>query len=179
MIIVYLRDGSGYGALDYWLSNGMLHIATTYGAQKVFPLEQVDLERTGKENAQRGVNFTFYTYPMISDPGPVLAPDSYAPACPAVSSRAPQTQSASPVNGVGLFGASGNASEKGLVITSIRAGSPAAQAGLQAGDVLVRADCRPIRNGQDMEAAFASSTGTVWISYLIQGAWMTDKKLAR
>jgi len=179
MIIVYLRDGSGYGALDYWVTNAMLHIATTYGAQKAFPMEQVDLERTGRENAQRGVNFTFYTYPMISDPGPVLAPDSYAPACTAVSSRASQTQSALPVNGTDLFGASGNASEKGLVISSVRAGSPAAQAGLQAGDVVVRADCRPIRNAQDIDSAFAGSNGTIWVSYLIQGAWMTDKKIAR
>jgi PDZ domain len=179
MIVVYLRDGSGYGASDYWVTNGMLHIATTYGAQKVFPMEQVDLERTARENAQRDVNFTFYTYPMISDPGPVLAPDSYAPPCPAGSSRAPQTQSASPVNGEDLFGASGNASEKGLVISSVRAGSPAAQAGLQTGDVVVRADCRPIRNAQDIDSAFASSNGAIWVSYLIQGAWMTDKKIAR
>jgi hypothetical protein len=179
MIIVYLRDGSGYGALDYWVTNGMLHIATTYGAQKIFPMEQVDLERTGKENARRGVSFTFYDYPMISDPGPVLAPDSYAPPCPAVSSRARQGQSTSPGNGQEWFGATGSTSDKGLAVSSVRGGSPAEQLGLQAGDVVVRVDCRPIRNAQDVDSAFAGSSGTVWVSYLIQGAWMTDKKIVR
>jgi hypothetical protein len=179
MIIVYLRDGSGYGALDYWVTNGMLYIATTYGAQKIFPMEQVDLERTGKENAQRGVSFTFYDHPMISDPGPVLAPDSYAPPCPAVSSQASQGQSTSAGNGQEWFGATGSASEKGLAVSSVRAGSPAEQIGLQAGDVVVRVDCQPIRNAQEVDSAFAGSSGTVWISYLIQGAWMTDKKIVR
>lgn len=179
MIIVYLRDGSGYGALDYWVTNGTLHIATTYGVHKTFPMEQVDLERTGKENAQRGVNFTFYTYPMISDPGPVLAPDSYAPACPAQTMPAPPAESASTGNGLASFGATGTASEKGLVVNTVQAGSSAAQAGLQAGDVLVQVDCQPIHQAADMENAFASSNGPVWVSYLIQGAWLTDKKVSR
>jgi S1-C subfamily serine protease len=139
----------------------------------------VDLERTGKENAQRGVSFTFYDYPMISDPGPVLAPDSYAPPCPAVSSQARQGQSTSPGNGQEWFGATGSASDKGLAVSSVRGGSPAEQLGLQAGDVVVRVDCRPIRNAQDVDSALAGSSGTVWVSYLIQGAWMTDKKIVR
>jgi membrane-associated protease RseP (regulator of RpoE activity) len=142
-------------------------------------MDQVDLERTGKENAQRGVNFTFYTYPMISDPGPVLAPGSYAPACPAQAATARQTKPASTASELAAFGATGTASEKGLVVNTVQVGSPAAQAGLQAGDVVVRVDCRPIHQAADMENAFAGSNGPVWVSYLIQGAWLTDKKVSR
>jgi hypothetical protein len=177
-IVVYLRDGSGYGALDYWVTKGVLHIATTYGAQKSFPMEDVDLVRTGKENALNGVNFIFGNAPLVSDPGPVLAPDSYAPPCPANSSASHTTAAAS-ANAQANFGATGSPSEKGFAVTSVRANSPAAQAGLQAGDVVVRVDCQPIRNSQDLEAAFNSSNSTNWVSYLIQGSWLTDKKIAR
>ena len=177
-IVVYLRDGSGYAALDYWVSDGFLHIATTYGAQKSFPMEDVDLVRTGKENALNGVNFVFGNAPMVSDPGPVLAPDSYAPACPANSAASHSTAAASS-NAPANFGAAGSPSEKGFAVTSVRANSPAAQAGLQAGDVVVRVDCQPIRNSQDLESAFNGSNSTVWVSYLIQGSWLTDKKIAR
>ena len=184
MITVYLRDGSGYGATDYWVTNGILHIQTTYGAQKTFPISEVDLQRTGRENAEQGINFTFHTLPMVSDPGPVLAPDSYAPPCPAISRASekgstPGATSGSPVNEGSWFGALGSASQKGLAISSVRAGSPAAEAGLQAGDVLVRVDCQPIHTAQDMEEAFRASSGTAWVSYLIQGSWMTDKKVIR
>jgi hypothetical protein len=184
MITVFLRDGSSYGALDYWVTNGVLHIETTYGAHKTFPVSDVDLERTGKENAEHGINFTFHTLPMVSDPGPVLAPDSYAPACPAISAASQKGNAAGPSSGSSAnagnwFGAVGNASQKGLAITSVRVGSPAAEAGLQAGDVVVRVDCRPIRTAEDMEGAFAASSGTAWVSYLIQGSWMTDKKVVR
>jgi hypothetical protein len=183
MIVVYLRDGSGYPALDYWVTNGQLHIVTTYGEQKAFLMEEVDLERTGKENAENGIHFSFRTSPMISDPGPVLAPDSYAPACPPGSSARQSTDPRSTTIGGTAksewFGISGNPSEKGVKVSSVRVGSPAAEMGLQAGDVLVRVDCRPVRNPQDLESALADSTSTVWVSYLIQGSWLTDKKVFR
>jgi hypothetical protein len=184
MITVYLRDGSGYGATDYWVSNSVLHIQTTYGALKTFPIGEVDLERTGRENAEQGINFTFHTLPMVSDPGPALAPDSYAPACPAVSVASQRggaggVSSGSSADAGSWFGATGSASQKGLAVGSVRAGSPAAEAGLQVGDVVVRVDCQPIRTAQDMDQAFRASSGTVWVSYLIQGSWMTDKKVVR
>ena len=183
MIVVYLRDGSGYSALDYWVTHGTLHIVTTYGEQKTFLMEEVDLERTGKENAENGIHFSFRTSPMISDPGPVLAPDSYAPACPPGSSARQSTDPRSTTIGGTAksewFGISGNPSEKGVKVSSVRVGSPAAEMGLQAGDVLVRVDCRPVRNPQDLESALADSTSTVWVSYLIQGSWLTDKKVFR
>jgi hypothetical protein len=181
MITVYLRDGSGYGALDYWLSNGVLHIETTYGEHKVFPVEQVDLVRTGKENALHGVSFTLANAPMMSDPGPVLAPDSYAPVCPVGANTAfragPSSTLAS--NTDSAFGATGRTSATGFTVTSVRADSPAAAAGLQSGDVIVRVDCQPVRNAQDLESAFSSSKGPSWVSYLIQGSWLTDKKISR
>jgi hypothetical protein len=179
LITVYLRDGSGYGALDYWVSGGMLHIETTYGVHKSFPMEEVDLERTGKENAQQGVNFTFHTAPMISDPGSVLAPESYAPPCPDGSSVSARKSEQSSTKANQAFGALGETSAKGFAVTSVRANSPAAQAGLQVGDVVVRIDCQPIRNSQDLESAFAGSPGGVWVSYLIQGSWLTDKHISR
>jgi len=181
MIVIYLRDGSGYGALDYWLASGVLHIETTYGEHKSFPLEQVDLERTGKENALRGVSFTFASAPMISDPGPVLAPESYAPACPSTSTNA-NTSGVPEESADGAsssFGATGSSSAKGFAVASVRADSLAAAAGLQSGDIIVRLDCRSIRNSEDLESAFAASKGTIWVSYLIQGPWLTDKKVAR
>ena len=184
LITVYLRDGSGYGATDYWVTSGVLHIQTTYGAHKTFPMSEVDLERTGRENAEQGISFTFHTYPMVSDPGPVLAPDSYAPACPAISRASQKRNEAGVSSGSSTaagdwFGAVGSESQKGLAISSVRSGSPAAEAGLQAGDVVVRVDCQPIRSARDMEEAFRASSGTVWVSYLIQGSWMTDKKVIR
>jgi serine protease DegQ len=81
--------------------------------------------------------------------------------------------------GLALFGATGTASEKGLVVSTVQPGSSAAQAGLQAGDVVVRVDCQPIHQAADMENAFAGADGPVWVSYLIQGAWLTDKKVTR
>lgn len=181
MIVVYLRDGTGYGALDYWVNNGTLHIETTYGAKKSFPMEEVDLERTGKENAERGVSFTFHTTPMISDPGSVLAPDSYAPACPsgASASSTRPVPSGAAANATSSFGVSGSATEKGLAVGSVRANSPAAQAGIHVGDVVVRIGCQPIHTAQDMESAFGGSSSEVWVTYLIQGSWATDKKVVR
>ena len=81
--------------------------------------------------------------------------------------------------GLALFGATGTASEKGLVVSKVQPGSSAAQAGFQAGDVVVRVDCQPIHQAADMENAFAGADGPVWVSYLIQGAWLTDKKVTR
>jgi len=180
MITVYLRNGSGYGALDYWVTNDVLHIATTYGAHKSFPMDEVDLVRTGKENAERGVSFTFETYPMISDPGQVLAPDSYAPACPAdAAPGGSKHATAGSSEKASAFGATGTTTAKGLSLSAVRSGSPAEQAGLQAGDVLLRVDCQPILNAQDVDTAFSGAKRTVWVSYLIQGSWLTDKKIVR
>jgi PDZ domain len=184
MIMVYLRDGSGYGALDYWLTNGTFYIETTYGAQKSFPVDQVDLKRTFAENTARGVTFAVTPYPSSSDPGPMFAPDSYAPDCP-VPAQATQASanSASASTSAAIskswFGASGSSSDRGLAVDAVRPNSPAAMIGVQPGDVIVRVNCQQVRTGQDVESAVNNTTGPIWVSYMIRGAWLTDKKIAR
>ncbi len=178
MIVIYLRDGTGYGALDYWLTNGILHLETTYGTEKFFPLEQVDMQRTVNENAARGVYFTLHTSPSPSDPGSVFAPDSYAPPC---GSALEQTSASPPVHAANSsapswFGVNGNPGVSGLTVRSVRAGSPAAQVGIQPDDVVLRIDCHQIHTGQDIESAVANADGTVWVTYLVKAAWLTEKK---
>jgi hypothetical protein len=182
MIIVYLRDGSGYGALDYWLAGGSLHIETTYAAEKSFPIGDVDLERTVKENYARGFGFVLYPAPLTSDPGPMFAPDSYAPACQSVSQPAQPVASAAPAPTASEkfpsgFGASGATSERGFAVSSVFPDSPAALVGIQPGDIVERINCQRVRSMQDIDNAVTNSRGTIWVSYLIQGTWLTEKKL--
>jgi hypothetical protein len=184
LILVYLRDGTGFGALDYWLSNGILHIETTYGTEKSFPLADVDVQRTFTENTARGVTFTLSPYPLASDPGPMFAPDSYAPECVAPSQPPPPTSSASApaaatAESGSWFGASGTASDRGLFVTSVRSDSPAAQIGVRPGDIVVRVNCQRIRTAQDVESAVNNAIGPIWVSFMIRGAWLTDKKIVR
>jgi PDZ domain len=182
MIMVYLQNGSGYGALDYWLTNGTLYIETTYGAEKAFSMDQVDVHRTFAENAARGVTFTLAPSPLASDPGPMFAPDSYAPDCPSPSSasqptgRLPSTAAAYKGS---WFGASGSSSDRGLTVDSVRSDSPAALIGVRPGDIVLRVNCQQVRSAQDIESAVNSTTGPIWVSYMIRGAWLTDKKISR
>lgn len=180
-IIVYLRDGSAYGALDYWLSAGVFHIETTYGTEKTFPLAQVDMQRTVNENSANGVTVTIYSYPSPSDNGAMFIPEAYAPSCPdsqaAPPGAAANSQSAVNTPSSSWFGASGTASGQGLSVQSVRSNSPAAVIGLQPSDVLLRIDCHPIHSTQDIDSAVSGARGTVWVSYLIRGAWLTDKQI--
>jgi len=178
MIVVYLRDGTGYGALDYWLSNGMLHLETTHGSEKFFPMDQVDMQRTVNENAARGVYFVLRNSPLPSDPGSVFAPDSYAPPCGSAleqTSTSPLVLTANSGTG-SLFGANGITGVNGLTVKSVRAGSPAARVGIQPDDVVLRVDCHQVRSVEDIESAVANANGTVWVAYLVKGAWLTEKK---
>ena len=178
MIVVHLRDGTGYGALDYWLSNGMLHLETTYGSEKFFPIDQVDMRRTVNENAARSVYFALHDSPLPSDPGSVFAPDSYAPPC---GSALEQTSASPPAHGANSsepswFGANGIRGINGLTIKSVRAGSAAARVGMQPDDVVLRIDCHQVHSVEDIESAVANANGTVWVAYLVKGAWLTEKK---
>src|ERR1700693_1224577 len=78
-VIFYLRDGTGYGATDYWLADGILHFVTTYGSEKSVGLDQLDVQRTVDENATRGVFIVLGSSPWRS-PKPML--ESIAPTCP-------------------------------------------------------------------------------------------------
>jgi serine protease Do len=53
----------------------------------------------------------------------------------------------------------GAASGKGLLVRSVAANSPAAQAGMQAGDVVVRADSKPVASTSDWSKAIKNSHG--------------------
>ena len=53
MVVFYLRDGTGFGATDYWRVDDTLHLKTTYDADKTFAMDQVDMQRTVDDNAAR------------------------------------------------------------------------------------------------------------------------------
>ena len=63
----------------------------------------------------------------------------------------------------------GYLNEVGFKITSVRAGSPAAQISLNPGDIISNIDGREVRSSRDIESAIAASTsGTIKVSCLIQ-----------
>jgi hypothetical protein len=175
VLVVYLRDGSGYGVTDYWVADSMLHFVTTYDAQKSIPFEDVDWQRTVDENASRGVYFKL----------------SYAPAAPRREAATAPSCPANPIEGkaggrsnpqiapdAGLLGASGSAAGQGVRVASVRDGSPAAQLGIHPGDVVLRIDCQPVHSNADIESALtANSNGAPWISYLIKGAWLSEQQI--
>jgi hypothetical protein len=117
-------------------------------------------------------------------PGPVFAPDSYAPPCPSVSPASqPTAPTSSPhaatTNEASWFGAGGSPSDRGFAVDSVRSDSPAARIGVRPGDIVVRINCQAIRSTQDIESAITNTSGTIWVSYMIKGAWLTDKKIVR
>lgn len=76
----------------------------------------------------------------------------------------------------GLLGVSGYPSQQGFRIASVREGSPAAQAGFQAGDVIVSIDGQTANTSQEIEQAVAASkNGTVKVNYLVQGNWLAER----
>jgi hypothetical protein len=77
-----------------------------------------------------------------------------------------------------LLGVAGYATEAGLRVTSVRAGSPAAQVGIKPGDVITKIDGRDVHSGHDVESAIAASaSGTVRVTYLIKGAWLSEQEI--
>jgi S1-C subfamily serine protease len=65
--------------------------------------------------------------------------------------------------------------ENGLLVTSVEAGSPAARAGVRAGDVLMRAGTRQVRTPTDVTEALAAGTPGATIELEV----MRDKKRVR
>ena len=58
-----LQDGSEFGLTEYWLEGDKLHYVTTYGGRNSLPVERIDLEKTVKLNAERGVKFVLRPKP--------------------------------------------------------------------------------------------------------------------
>jgi hypothetical protein len=73
--VIYLKDGTSYEVMSYWLDAGQLHYVTNYGGETSIPMNQVDLQRTVDENAQHGATFTLRpATPAAPDAPPADAP---------------------------------------------------------------------------------------------------------
>jgi len=175
VLVIYLRDGSGYGTNDYWIADGKLNFVTTYNGEKSVVLEDVDWQRTVDDNAARGLYFTLRYSPSKQRYKP-----SIAPACQSSSSA--KTRAGSLPSAFGgeaqSFGVTVSSTDQGSQVTFVRAGSPAAQVGINPGDVVLRIDCQTVHSGSDIESAIASNpTGMPWVSYLIKGAWLSEQQI--
>jgi hypothetical protein len=56
--VLYLKDGTSFGVIDYWLEGGRLHYVTTYGGANAMDMDELDTQHTVDENAKQGVSFT-------------------------------------------------------------------------------------------------------------------------
>jgi hypothetical protein len=76
-----------------------------------------------------------------------------------------------------LLGVTGCSTSAGFAVSSVKAGSPAAVAGISPGDVVIGIDGRVVRDSREVEAATAANTtGVLKISYLIKGNWLTERE---
>jgi hypothetical protein len=73
--LIYLKDGTSYEVMSYWLDAGKLHYITNYGGESTLDMGQLDLQRTVDENTRIGVDFTLR--PAAPTPAaPQPTPDS-------------------------------------------------------------------------------------------------------
>jgi hypothetical protein len=56
-----LKGGGGYLARDYWVEAGVLHLLTSAGEHKIFPVSKLDLEETVRLNRERNADFVLRT----------------------------------------------------------------------------------------------------------------------
>jgi hypothetical protein len=134
VLVIYLRNGSGYGTNDYWIADGKLNFVTTYNSEKSVVLEDVDWQRTVDDNANRGLYFTLRYAPSKQRYKPSIAPTCSIPT---------KSQAGSASSAVGgeaqSFGVTVSSINQGSKVTFVRAGSPAAQLGISPGDIVLRA----------------------------------------
>jgi C-terminal processing protease CtpA/Prc len=77
-----------------------------------------------------------------------------------------------------LFGISGYTRGDGVVVLSVHDSSPAAAAGIEPGDVVMRIDAQPVHDSHDIESAVATSkTGTVRVMYFRRGVLQIEKDI--
>jgi hypothetical protein len=67
-VLIYLEDGTLFAATDYWVTGYTLHYRVSYGGEGAVDIDQVDWQRTVKENAKRGVPFKLKTQPVQPTP---------------------------------------------------------------------------------------------------------------
>jgi hypothetical protein len=79
---IWLKDGTSYEVMSYWLDAGKLHYITNYGGETSIDLSQLDLQRTVDENAFRGANFTLRPAPATPAPAQAAAPDATSSPAP-------------------------------------------------------------------------------------------------
>ena len=73
---IYMKDGSSYQVMSYWLDAGKLHYITNYGGESSIDMSQLDLQRTVDENAAHGGSFTLLPAPATDAAPAQPAPDA-------------------------------------------------------------------------------------------------------
>jgi hypothetical protein len=77
-----------------------------------------------------------------------------------------------------LLGVTGCSTSFGFEVSAVRSGSPAAAAGISAGDVVTSIDGRAVRDSREIEQAIAANTtGTIKVGYLLKGSWSTEREV--
>jgi hypothetical protein len=71
---IFLKNGTSFEVMSYWLDAGKLHYITNYGGEASIDMTQLDLQRTVDENAQRGGSFTLRPAAAIPAPDAPPAP---------------------------------------------------------------------------------------------------------
>lgn len=131
-------------------------------------------------SAQLGKMYTFSVPSASVDVAHMTAGarDGHSGARNQATSTSLQTES---IGEAALLGVSGYATESGLKITSVRAGSPAAQSYLSPGDTILKIDGRDIHSSHDIEVAVAASTsGTVKVILMNQtrmGSFQSEREV--
>ena len=94
------------------------------------------------------------------------------------SARLPRSRPSESVSGseqAPLLGVTGYGRGDGFLVTSVRGLSPAAEAGIKAGDVVMTIDGQPVHSAHDIEAAIAANqTGMVRVLYFKSGVIETE-----
>lgn len=151
------------GGVDYAVTN---RISIRLGQFDYFLTRHLnDIPGVPAQNNYRVSAGIVFNFGGTHEVGRVASASAAAPAArPSESSEA---------RTLGVFG---YATDSGFTVTSVRDGSPAAQAGIAANDIITTIDGQPVHSSMDIEAVIAASqNGTVSISYLIGGAWLTQK----
>ena len=81
-LLLYFKDGSVFTIASYTVSNGKLHYVTAYGEEGHVDVVQLDVQKTIKANAARGVTFTLTPPPSPAAGAAAPGPPSPGPAEP-------------------------------------------------------------------------------------------------